>query len=117
MTPEIASSLGIKDAKGALVAEVVPDGPAAKAGFEQGDIVTAINGQAVEDNRDLTRKVALVPSGQTATFTDQCARARCKILKAEIGNASRRQGRVQRAQCRRRVPPPPATPWAWGWRR
>ena len=68
MTPEIASSLGIKDGKGAMVAEVVPGGPAAKAGFEQGDIVTAINGQAVDDATDLTRKVASVPAGQTATF-------------------------------------------------
>ncbi len=41
VTPEIAASLGIKDAKGAIVANVVPSGPAAKAGFEQGDIVTA----------------------------------------------------------------------------
>ncbi len=69
VTPEIAASLGIKDAKGALVADVVPDSPAAKAGFTQGDIITAINGQGVEDNRDLTRKVALVASGQTASFT------------------------------------------------
>ena len=69
VTPEIASSLGIKDFKGAMVAEVVPNGPAAKAGFEQGDIVTAINGQAVEDATDLTRKVASVPTGQTATFS------------------------------------------------
>ena len=51
VTPEIASSLGLKDDKGAMVAEVVPGGPAAKAGFEQGDIVTAIDGQAVDDNR------------------------------------------------------------------
>jgi serine protease Do len=69
VTPDIASSLGIKDAKGALVAEVVANGPAAKAGFEQGDIVTAINGQAVEDANDLTRKVANVPTGQSATFS------------------------------------------------
>jgi serine protease Do len=69
VTPEVASALGLKDgAKGALVAEVVPNGPAAKAGFEQGDIVTAINGTAVEDNTDLTRKVALVPAGQSVTF-------------------------------------------------
>jgi len=65
VTPEIASSLGLKDGKGALVAEIVPNGPAAKAGFEQGDIVTAINGQAVDDANDLTRKVASVP-GQAA---------------------------------------------------
>ena len=41
---------------------------AAKGGFQQGDVITAINGQAVEDQRDLTRKVALVASGQAATF-------------------------------------------------
>jgi len=68
VTPEIASSLGIKDSKGAMVAEVVTGGPAAKAGFEQGDIVTAIDGQAVDDANDLTRKVASVQTGQVATF-------------------------------------------------
>jgi serine protease Do len=68
VTPEIASALGIKDSKGALVAEVVASGPAAKAGFEQGDIVTAINGVAVDDATDLTRKVASVPAGQVANF-------------------------------------------------
>src|SRR3954470_15763525 len=68
ITPEIASSMGIKDSKGALVAEVVPGGPAAKAGFEQGDIVTAIDGQAVDDSYDLTRRVASVPTGNVATF-------------------------------------------------
>jgi serine protease Do len=69
VTPEIAASLGLKEGKGALVAEVVTNGPAAKAGFEQGDIVTAINGQPVEDSTDLTRKVAGVPSGSVATFS------------------------------------------------
>jgi serine protease Do len=68
VTPDMAAALGLKDAKGAMVADVVAGGPAAKAGFEQGDIVTAINGQAVEDHTDLTRKVALVAAGQTATF-------------------------------------------------
>jgi serine protease Do len=69
ITPDIASSLGLKDNKGAMVAEVVPGGPAAKAGFEQGDIVTAIDGQAVDDSYDLTRRVASVPTGNVATFT------------------------------------------------
>jgi serine protease Do len=69
VTPEIASSLGLKSEKGAIVATVVPGGPAAKAGFQQGDIVTAIDGKEVEDNRDVTRKVATVAAGATANFT------------------------------------------------
>ncbi len=69
VTPEIAASLGIKDAKGAIVANVVPNGPAQKSGIEQGDIVTAIDGQAVEDSSDLVRKVANIPTGQVAVFS------------------------------------------------
>jgi serine protease Do len=69
ITPDIASSLGIKQPKGAIVASIVPDGPAAKAGFEQGDVVIALNGKEIEDNRDLTRRVAALPAGTKASFT------------------------------------------------
>ena len=69
ITPEIASTLGINEPKGAIVAQVVPNGPAARAGFQQGDIVLAINGKGIDDSRDLTRRVAAIPAGQTATFT------------------------------------------------
>lgn len=69
MTPELAASEGIKDAKGAIVASIVPDSPAAKAGFAQGDVVVAMDGKAVEDSRDLSRRVASVPAGATASFT------------------------------------------------
>jgi serine protease Do len=68
VTPDIASALGLKDNKGAIVASVVPGGPAQKAGFEQGDIVTAIDGQMVDDSRDVVRRVAALPTGRTATF-------------------------------------------------
>jgi serine protease Do len=69
ITPDIAASMGIKEAKGAIVASIVPNGPAAKAGFQQGDVVVAINGKAVEDNRDLTRRVAALQAGSRASFT------------------------------------------------
>src|SRR5436305_2044900 len=69
ITPEMAASFGTKDLKGAIVANVVPGGPAAKAGFHQGDLVVAINGNAVDDSRDLTRRVAALQAGTTATFT------------------------------------------------
>ena len=69
VTPDMASSLGMKQPKGAIVASIVPGGPAAKAGFQQGDIVIAVNGKEVEDNRDLTRRVAALPAGTRAAFT------------------------------------------------
>ena len=69
ITPEIASSLNIASPKGAIVAEVVPGGPAATSGFQQGDVVVALNGRTVEDSRDLTRHIASLPAGVSATFT------------------------------------------------
>jgi len=84
VTPEIASSEGVKDAKGAIVASVVPNSPAAKAGFAQGDIVVAINGKSVEDSRDLSRRVAAIPAGATAAFT-VIHDGNHETLKAKIG--------------------------------
>ncbi|HTO42430.1 MAG TPA: DegQ family serine endoprotease [Rhizomicrobium sp.] len=69
LTPEIAASLGTKDMEGAIIAEVVPDGPAAKAGLQQGDVVVAVNGKPVQDSRDLSRRVAALLAGSKATFT------------------------------------------------
>jgi serine protease Do len=68
-----------------MVAELVPGGPAAKAGFEQGDIVTAIDGQAVDDATDLTTKVAAVPAGQAATF-NVSRQGKPMQVKVTIGN-------------------------------
>ncbi|HSZ11335.1 MAG TPA: PDZ domain-containing protein, partial [Rhizomicrobium sp.] len=68
VTPEIATSLGLKEPKGAIVANIVPDGPAAKAGFQPGDVVVAVNGKPVEDSRDLTRRVAGLSAGTSASF-------------------------------------------------
>ena len=58
ITPTIAQALGLQDTKGVLVASVEPGGPADKAGFRTGDVITRFNGQSVESGRDLSRAVA-----------------------------------------------------------
>ena len=65
VTPELAKSLGLKESKGALVSQVVPGGPADKAGIEQGDVIVNFDGQLVGDSKDLSRIVAPTPVGKT----------------------------------------------------
>jgi serine protease Do len=57
VTADIADSLGLKKAEGALVAEPQANGPAAKAGVESGDVITAVNGETVKDARELARTI------------------------------------------------------------
>ncbi len=63
VTAEIADNLGFKSTKGALVAQPEPDSPAAKAGIKSGDIITSVNGDAVENPRTLSMKVAAAAPG------------------------------------------------------
>jgi serine protease Do len=58
VTKEIAESLGMKEAAGALVSGVQPGSPAADAGLAVGDVVISVKGNAVKDSRDLARTVA-----------------------------------------------------------
>ena len=67
LTPELAKSLGLKESKGALVSQVVPAGPADKAGIEQGDVIVNFDGRPVGDSKDLPRIVASAPVGKTVT--------------------------------------------------
>ncbi|MCX8998445.1 Do family serine endopeptidase [Rhizobiaceae bacterium BDR2-2] len=63
VTKDIADSLGLAEASGALVVSPTENSPGEKAGMKQGDIVTAINGDTVKDARDLARKVASYAPG------------------------------------------------------
>jgi serine protease Do len=63
VTPDIADSLGLKKASGALVSEPQPNSPAAKAGIESGDVITSVDGNAVENARELARKIGTMAPG------------------------------------------------------
>jgi len=65
VTPEIADSLGLKKAEGALVAEPQAKGQAAKAGIESGDVITAVNGDNVKDARELARTIGSLAPGNS----------------------------------------------------
>ena len=80
VTADIAESLGLQKAAGALVSEPQPNSPAAKAGIESGDVIVAVDGNAITDARELARrigtmapgtsvKLALMRQGQEKTVT------------------------------------------------
>ncbi len=61
VTDEIAESLGLKEQRGALVADVSPGGPAAKAGIRKGDVIASFDGKDVSEMHRLPRIVAETP--------------------------------------------------------
>jgi serine protease Do len=67
VTPEIAASLGLSEAKGARVAEVIHGGPAQEAGLKAGDVIVAFNGRELGDSRELPLLAARIPIGETVT--------------------------------------------------
>jgi len=58
VTDEIADSIGLSEAKGAMVTQVAEDGPAAKQDIKAGDVIVAVNGDKIDDSRDLACKIA-----------------------------------------------------------
>ncbi len=69
VTKEIAEAIGLKEPKGALVADTVKDSPAAKAGIRTGDTIIAADGEPIKEAKDLSRKVAQVAPGKSLSLT------------------------------------------------
>lgn len=63
VTPDIAQSLGLPSAQGALVSQVVDGSPAEKAGIHTGDVITSVNGQPVKSNGELRNAIGLMRVG------------------------------------------------------
>ena len=102
VTPELAKSFNLKDTKGALVADLVKDSPAQKAGIERGDIIVSFDGKAITSAHELSRTVAstapntkakleVIRSGKRQALTVQVgtmpgeAEEESKVVAAELG--------------------------------
>ncbi len=68
VTPEIAESLGLDEARGALVADVMDDTPAQEAGVEVGDVIVEFDGHPIQESNDLPTIVARTPVGKTTSL-------------------------------------------------
>ncbi len=68
VTPDLAKQFGIKDDKGALVGDVVEEGPAEKAGIQRGDVIIEFDGQEVTDPSSLRNSVAGTSPGKKVTL-------------------------------------------------
>ena len=84
VTPDIADSLGLKKAEGALVAEPQANGPAAKAGIESGDVITSVNGETVKDARELARTIGSIAPG-TAVKLNVLHKGQDKTINLTLG--------------------------------
>ena len=67
VSEDVALALGLEPDSGAVIADVTADTPAAEAGLKRGDIVTAVNGDAVKTPQDLTRLIAGAAPGDEVT--------------------------------------------------
>jgi serine protease Do len=84
ITPELVEALDLADENGALVSKVAPDGPAARAGVEHGDVIVEFDGQKVESWNDLPRIVASTPVGKEVPLVVR-RDGKTKTLTAKVG--------------------------------
>jgi serine protease Do len=84
VTAEIADSIGLKQARGAMVDNPQAGSPAAKAGIEAGDIITAVSDTQIKDSRDLARTISMMAPG-TSVKLDVLHNGQSKTLTVVIG--------------------------------
>ena len=84
VTADIADSLGLKQARGAMVDNPQSGSPAAKAGIQAGDVITSVNANAVKDSRDLARTIAGMAPG-TSVKLDVLHKGESKTLTLTLG--------------------------------
>lgn len=108
VTDEMVEALGLSQARGALVAKVVPGGPAQKAGIDSGDVIVSFDGKAIATTNALTRSVAETPVGKTVNV-EIMRKGKKQTVKATLGEleaamASAKAENSQKADANRGKP-------------
>lgn len=84
VTPDLAKAFNLPSAEGALVGDVTPDSPGAKAGLQKGDVITALNGQKIADYHDLRLRISQTAPG-TAIKMDVYRNGQKQQMTATLG--------------------------------
>jgi Do/DeqQ family serine protease len=91
ITPDLAKALSVPYGQGAVVVEVTPESPAAKAGLRIGDVIVSLNGRDLRGSADLRNRVGLVPVGEQITIgllrEGKPVTARMKVDSVRAGSA------------------------------
>ena len=96
LTKQLADYFGIADGKGALVTSVIDDGPAAKAGIKAGDVITAVDGEAVDSPGDISRVINRKKEGDvTLTIVRNKSQQTIHVTPREGGGFSGTTGNPQ----------------------
>jgi len=101
---DLAESLGLPDEKGALVAQITPDSPAAKAGIKPGDIVIRFDGKEVGEMRRLPRIVAETPIGKKVDM-DILRDGKREALQVVVGELKEAPEPQAKAEAKPQSPP------------
>jgi serine protease Do len=109
VSEDIAESLGLGRARGALVSGVTPNGPAASAGIQTGDVILRFDGRDIREMRDLPRIVAETAAGKTVPVMVFRA-GREQELQATVGRLDESAARQASARPGGRDPAPRAPP-------
>ncbi len=103
---DIADSVGLTEARGALVTQLSDDSPGAKAGLKSGDIITAVDGTKIDDAISLSRTIASKAPGTKVELTVWRDRAETKLT-AELGTLTEQKPDQQQPQPPADVPDAP----------
>lgn len=98
---KLAKGFGLKEAKGALIADVTKDNPADKAGIKAGDVVLKINGKDINDSRELVNIIGRMSPGQVVDLTILRDK-KMKEIKVKLGE--RKAGITKAAQPSENLP-------------